>query len=112
MKRRLHPWHSGEVRARTARLAAAALTVAVGAGVMPLAFDSSVQAQPRATGSPLLDETFTQATAAEFTGVGSACLTGAPAAAAPGPGTTRWAAARRASGPCRLRTARPTDTSG
>ncbi|MFJ3124550.1 hypothetical protein ACIPJO_16690 [Streptomyces sp. NPDC086993] len=86
MKRRLHPWHSGEARARTARLAAAALTVAVGAGVMPLAFDSSVQAQPRATGSPLLDETFTQATAAEFTGVGSACLTGAPAAAAPGPG--------------------------
>ncbi|MGK4585833.1 DUF7507 domain-containing protein [Kitasatospora sp. HPMI-4] len=33
-----------------------------------------------------MQETFTQATAPEFIGVGSACLTGAPAAAAPGPG--------------------------
>ncbi|MFB8774862.1 DUF7507 domain-containing protein [Streptomyces broussonetiae] len=43
-------------------------------------------AQAQANGSPLLQETFTQATAPEFTGVGSACLTGAPSAAAPGPG--------------------------
>jgi hypothetical protein len=66
-------------------LAAAALTLAVGAGV-PLALNSGAQAQPRAASSPLLDETFTQATAPEFTGVGSACLTGAPSAPAPGPG--------------------------
>ncbi|SHN27196.1 DUF7507 domain-containing protein [Actinacidiphila paucisporea] len=43
-------------------------------------------AHAQGNGSPLLQETFTQATASEFTGVGSACLTGAPSAAAPGPG--------------------------
>ncbi|MFB6714714.1 MULTISPECIES: hypothetical protein [unclassified Streptomyces] len=72
-------------RARTARLAAAALAVVVGAGAS-LTLDVGARAQPRAAGSPLVDETFTQATAPQFTGVGSACLTGAPAAAAPGPG--------------------------
>ncbi len=34
----------------------------------------------------MVNETFTQPAAPEFTGVGSACLTGAPAAPAPGPG--------------------------
>lgn len=72
-------------RVRTARLAAGALALIVGAG-MPLCLDIGTQAQPRAGGSPLVSETFTQAAAPEFTGVGSACLTGAPAAAAPGPG--------------------------
>ncbi|MFG2405098.1 hypothetical protein ACGFR8_12355 [Streptomyces brevispora] len=51
-----------------------------------LALDVGAQAQPRVAGSPLVNETFTQATAPDFTGVGSACLTGAPAAALPGPG--------------------------
>lgn len=51
-----------------------------------MTLDVGARAQPRAAGSPLVDETFTQATAPQFTGVGSACLTGAPAAAAPGPG--------------------------
>ncbi|MCX4768784.1 MULTISPECIES: hypothetical protein [unclassified Streptomyces] len=60
-----------------------ALVVSTGAF---LALDVGAQAQPRAAGSPLVNETFTQATAPDFTGVGSACLTGAPAAALPGPG--------------------------
>ncbi|MFF8695447.1 hypothetical protein ACF08W_24930 [Streptomyces sp. NPDC015144] len=34
--------------------------------------------RPRAVGSALVDETFTHATAPDFTGVGSSCLTGAP----------------------------------
>lgn len=87
MNRRKYSPSSGRraPRARTARLAAAALAVVVGAGAS-LTLDVGAQAQPRAAGSPLVDETFTQATAPQFTGVGSACLTGAPAAAAPGPG--------------------------
>ncbi|MEV3870109.1 SpaA isopeptide-forming pilin-related protein [Streptomyces sp. NPDC049906] len=44
-------------------------------------------AEPRAVTTPLLTETFTGATADDrFVAVGSACLTGAPAAAPPGPG--------------------------
>ncbi|MER8090155.1 hypothetical protein ACIO6T_42025 [Streptomyces sp. NPDC087532] len=87
MNRRKYSPSSGRraPRARTARLAAAALAVVVGAGAS-LTLDVGARAQPRAAGSPLVDETFTQATAPQFTGVGSACLTGAPAAAAPGPG--------------------------
>ncbi|WP_327349510.1 hypothetical protein OG772_15320 [Streptomyces sp. NBC_01321] len=85
-RRKYSPSSGGRApRARTARLAAAVLALVVGAGAS-LALDTGAQAQPRALGSPLVDETFTQATAPEFTGVGSACLTGAPAAAAPGPG--------------------------
>lgn len=61
------------------------MALVVGAGAS-LALDASAQTRPRVAGFPLVDETFTQATAPEFTGVGSACLTGAPAAAAPGPG--------------------------
>lgn len=57
----------------------------VGAGAL-LTLDAGAQPRPRAAGSPLVDETFTEATAPDFTGVGSACLTGAPAAALPGPG--------------------------
>ncbi|MGW3267153.1 DUF7507 domain-containing protein [Streptomyces sp. NPDC001056] len=73
---------------RTSRLAAAALTLAFGMGGS-LALDTGdlAHAQPRQGGSTLLEETFTQATAPEFTGVGSACLTGAPRVGAlPGPG--------------------------
>lgn len=76
--------------ARTSRLAAAALTLAFGVGGS-LALDTGAlaqpQPQPRQGGSTLLDETFMHATAPEFTGVGSACLTGAPQVGAlPGPG--------------------------
>ena len=73
-------------RGRGSRLAAAALALVGGAGV-PLALSGSAGArpQPRATGSPLVDETFTQATAPDFTGVGASCLTGAPTAATPPP---------------------------
>ncbi|MFS0695450.1 lectin-like domain-containing protein [Streptomyces nitrosporeus] len=73
---------------RAPRLTAAALTLALGAAG-PLTLDTGgfAHAQPRQGGSTLLDETFTQATAPEFTGVGSACLTGAPGVdALPGPG--------------------------
>ncbi|WUS97879.1 hypothetical protein OHA46_14860 [Streptomyces sp. NBC_00708] len=75
-------------RVRASRLAAAALALALGvAGPLTLDTGGPAHAQPRQGGSPLLDETFTQATAPEFTGVGSACLTGAPQAGAlPGPG--------------------------
>ncbi|MFD5724508.1 hypothetical protein ACFWMT_00185 [Streptomyces sp. NPDC058368] len=76
----------GPVRApRFAAVAALALALGL-AG--PLASTGELaHAQPRQGGSTLLDETFTQATAPEFTGVGSACLTGAPGAdALPGPG--------------------------
>ncbi len=52
---------------------------AVAASASPLAL--------RATGPLLLDEDFTRAAAIpEFTGYGTACLTGAPEAPAPGPG--------------------------
>lgn len=82
MKRKQRPWASG-LGARATRLAAAALALTISAGV-PLALGAgSAQAQP--AGPPLVNETFTQATAPDFTGVGSACLTGAPAGA-PGPG--------------------------
>ncbi|MFD5068153.1 hypothetical protein ACFWNC_09510 [Streptomyces sp. NPDC058369] len=75
-------------RVRASRLAAAALALALGvAGPLTLDTGGPAHAQPRQGGSPLLDETFTRATAPEFTGVGSACLTGAPQAGAlPGPG--------------------------
>ncbi|MFJ9929248.1 hypothetical protein ACIRU5_24865 [Streptomyces misionensis] len=76
--------------ARTSRLAAAALTLALGVGGS-LALDAGAGAHahalPRQGGTTLLDETFTGASAPEFTGVGSACLTGAPQVGAlPGPG--------------------------
>ncbi|MEU1371025.1 hypothetical protein ABZ454_33500 [Streptomyces sp. NPDC005803] len=61
------------------------MVLVVGAGAL-LTLDAGAQPRPRAAGSPLVDETFTEATAPDFTGVGSACLTGAPAAALPGPG--------------------------
>ncbi|WP_329372420.1 hypothetical protein OG896_36940 [Streptomyces sp. NBC_00669] len=85
MTRRLKPWRFGLPRVGTARVTAAALTLALGAGAA-LSLDTSAHAQPRAGGTPLIGETFTQATAPDFTGVGSACLTGAAAAPAPGPG--------------------------
>jgi uncharacterized repeat protein (TIGR01451 family) len=71
-------------RIRVPRFAAAALSVAIGTAV-PLGLDGAGTAHAQ-TGSPLVTETFTHATAPDFTGVGSACLTGAPTAAAPGPG--------------------------
>ncbi|MBD0708002.1 MULTISPECIES: DUF11 domain-containing protein [unclassified Streptomyces] len=73
---------------RASRLATAALALLVGAGT-PLALDTGARAdtapRPRATGSPLVDETFSRATAPEFTGVGASCLTGAPTGGAPPP---------------------------
>jgi uncharacterized repeat protein (TIGR01451 family) len=86
MKRRQS---SSGLRARTSRLAAAALSLVLGAGTsLALSADASAQAQPRqGGGSTLVNETFTHATAPEFIGVGSACLTGAPAVPTPpGPG--------------------------
>ncbi|GGZ21109.1 DUF7507 domain-containing protein [Streptomyces nitrosporeus] len=73
---------------RAPRLTTAALTLAPGvAGPLTLGTGGFAHAQPRQSGSTLLDETFTQATAPEFTGVGSACLTGAPGVdVLPGPG--------------------------
>ncbi|WP_405743085.1 hypothetical protein OG422_14000 [Streptomyces sp. NBC_01525] len=45
-------------------------------------------AQAQGVGVPLVNETFTGATAdPEFEGFGNACLTGAPTGTAPGPGT-------------------------
>ncbi|WP_177330158.1 DUF7507 domain-containing protein [Streptomyces sp. F-1] len=88
MSRRRPPTSPGRPvpRGRASRLAAAALALVVGAGA-PLALGGTASAapQPRATGSPLVNETFTQATAPEFTGVGASCLTGAPTAATPPP---------------------------
>ncbi|MFJ2776739.1 hypothetical protein [Kitasatospora sp. NPDC087315] len=91
--------HSGPSRlhARTVRLATAAVTLGmIGVGLTgqlapaaaaPRQAVAAVPERVRATGTPLVQETFTGATAdADFTAVGSACLTGAPAAAAPGPG--------------------------
>ncbi|MEU5796627.1 hypothetical protein ABZ800_24340 [Streptomyces sp. NPDC047813] len=87
MPRKQRPSPLG-VPARTSRLAAAALTLAFGlGGSLALGTGDLAQAAPRQGGSVLVDETFTQASAPEFTGVGSACLTGAPQAGAlPGPG--------------------------
>ncbi|MEU3570838.1 hypothetical protein AB0E96_20810 [Kitasatospora sp. NPDC036755] len=84
------------LRARTARFIGAAATLGLlGAGLTaPLAQALAPAHHPsaplpervRATGTPLLQETFTGATAdPRFIGVGSACLTGA-APATPGPG--------------------------
>ncbi|MEU7021489.1 hypothetical protein ABZ990_12625 [Streptomyces sp. NPDC046203] len=85
---------------RASRFAALALALVVGAGA-PLALSGTAgaepkpqpkpragaepkpQPKPRAGGSPLLNETFTGTEAPEFTGVGPACLTGAPTAGAP-----------------------------
>jgi uncharacterized repeat protein (TIGR01451 family) len=72
---------------RSSRLAATVLALVVGAGA-PLGLSGTASAEskpePRLrAGSPLLDETFAQATAPEFTGVGPACLTGAPTVASP-----------------------------
>ncbi|RAJ54683.1 putative repeat protein (TIGR01451 family) [Streptomyces sp. PsTaAH-130] len=87
MTRKQRPSPLG-VSARTSRLAAAALTLAFGlGGSLALGTGDLAHAAPRQGGSVLVDETFTQASAPEFTGVGSACLTGAPQVAAlPGPG--------------------------
>jgi uncharacterized repeat protein (TIGR01451 family) len=72
--------------------------MAVGAGAVMLVLGASVGASagpdaagaavvaPRADGPSLVQETFTGATAPEFTAVGSACLTGAPTGSTPGPG--------------------------
>ncbi|MFC0600819.1 hypothetical protein ACFFHI_20910, partial [Streptomyces palmae] len=73
---------------RASRLASAALALVVGAA-LPLSLDgtSSAQERQQPAGSVLVQESFTGATAPEFTAVGSACLTGAPpVGAAPGPG--------------------------
>ncbi|MFF8772615.1 LPXTG cell wall anchor domain-containing protein [Kitasatospora sp. NPDC015120] len=83
-------------RGRGPRLAAAVLALAVGTA-LPLstggsgvaraypraAANPTGQAQVRAAGAPLLDESFRQATAPEFSAVGPACLTGAPPTASP-----------------------------
>ncbi|MFD9719265.1 SpaA isopeptide-forming pilin-related protein [Streptomyces sp. NPDC059076] len=65
---------------------AAALAGVVAAGtVQAVALPES--GRPRAVSTPLVEETFTGASAdPSFVAVGSACLTGAPAAAPPGPG--------------------------
>ncbi|WP_153453306.1 DUF7507 domain-containing protein [Streptomyces smaragdinus] len=60
------------------RCTAALLALLVGAG-------GASAARAQGTGTPLVQETFTQATAPDFTAVGDACLTGAPTGAAPGP---------------------------
>ncbi|MFC8449341.1 hypothetical protein [Kitasatospora sp. NPDC057223] len=73
---------------RTGRLLTAVVAVmACGAattGLLP-GIDTSTTRPRAATGTPLIQETFTGATAdAAFTAVGAACLTGAPAATPPG----------------------------
>ncbi|MEV6120295.1 hypothetical protein AB0M23_07190 [Streptomyces sp. NPDC052077] len=88
-------------RAWPSRIAASALALALATGSSLLmgATDSAQarpqgqtqtraenQTQSRVRASSLVQETFTEATAPDFTGVGSACLTGAPAAAPPGEG--------------------------
>ncbi|MFB6813712.1 hypothetical protein ACFCV8_04095 [Streptomyces sp. NPDC056347] len=75
---------------RASRLVTAVLALLVSAGTpLALATDASADSvsQPRAVGSPLVDETFTHATAPDFTGVGPSCLTGAPTGAAPPSGS-------------------------
>jgi fimbrial isopeptide formation D2 family protein len=86
MKQRLRS--SSPRHGRASRFAVAvALSLTVGTGAASaLAPAQSPAAGPRASGSPLVEETFTRATAPDFTGVGAACLTGAAAGAAPGPG--------------------------
>ncbi|WP_157876206.1 DUF7507 domain-containing protein [Peterkaempfera griseoplana] len=73
-------------RLRTLRLLSAVAALgAVGAGLTGAL--TGAEARTRAGGTPLVQETFTGATADPgFVAVGSACLTGAPGAAAPGPG--------------------------
>ncbi|MEU3074329.1 DUF7507 domain-containing protein [Streptomyces laurentii] len=66
-----------------------ALALVVGAGA-PLALSGTAGAEPKPeprlrAGSPLLNETFAEATAPEFMAVGPACLTGAPGAASQPP---------------------------
>ncbi|MFD8599644.1 hypothetical protein ACFV1L_32030 [Kitasatospora sp. NPDC059646] len=92
-------------RGRGSRLATAALSFAV-AAALPLSLSGAdagaharaatapaaqaqvqARAQLRALGTPLLTETFKQATAPEFSAVGPACLTGAaPVGSPPGSG--------------------------
>jgi fimbrial isopeptide formation D2 family protein len=82
MKRQQRPTVSG-LLAGANRFTVTALTLVLGAGGSLGLSGGIAHAQP--TGPPLVSETFTQATAPDFTGVGSACLTGAPAGAtAPG----------------------------
>ena len=78
-------------RARTTRLLTAVLALGL-LGPASTAFlpgPAGTAARPRAAvGTPLVQETFTGATAdADFTAVGAACLTGAPSSALPGPGS-------------------------
>ncbi|MFC0601436.1 hypothetical protein ACFFHI_24080, partial [Streptomyces palmae] len=84
MQRRYRSSSSGW-RARASRLATAALALVVSAGVTALGPVGTASAQPTAVGSPLVSETFTEATAPEFTGLGDACLTGAPPTTGPLP---------------------------
>ncbi|MFE6104205.1 hypothetical protein ACFVQ4_30190 [Streptomyces laurentii] len=76
---------------RSSRLAATVLALVVGAGApLGLSGTASAEAKPEPrlrAGSTLVEETFAQATAPEFTGVGPACLTGAPTAASPPSGS-------------------------
>jgi hypothetical protein len=74
--------------ARSWIAAAAALGAAAGAALLPAALDApSAAAGPRAAPAPVVNETFTGATAdSGFTAVGSACLTGAAADGAAEPG--------------------------
>ena len=63
------------------------MAAALGTLTAGLAGGPGAAARTRAAGTPLVRETFTGATAdTDFTAVGSACLTGAPSAAGPGPG--------------------------
>ncbi|MFF2022008.1 SpaA isopeptide-forming pilin-related protein [Streptomyces sp. NPDC058171] len=76
-------------RRRTPSLAAALVIGLLGGTVGSSAEASppSAPRAPRAVSTPLVEETFTGAGADPgFTAVGSACLTGAPEAAPPGPG--------------------------
>ncbi|GAB3144982.1 hypothetical protein GCM10027290_24100 [Micromonospora sonneratiae] len=68
---------------RVSRLVAATTSILI-IGGLPLVGSAPAHAQP---GTPLVEETFTGATAdPRFEAYGSACLTGAPAGAPPGPG--------------------------
>ncbi|MEU9318970.1 hypothetical protein [Streptomyces sp. NPDC048295] len=72
---------------RLGRLAAGGLGV-LGLVAAGLGLPGQTAAAAQAVGVPLVDETFTGADAnAEFEAFGPACLTGAPQAPAPGPGT-------------------------
>jgi len=70
---------------RRRRFAAAGLTAAAVTGVAAAAGPAAAAVPAQASTRVLVRETFTEATAPDFTGVGSACLTGAKAGT-PGPG--------------------------